>query len=111
VAATYPPPPGVPGGASLLALAAWATQARQVLASALQGRLNVTGELALANATETVLEDPRLSAQSVLHLDALTPEAAGLRWYALPEDRQTGRWVIRHDLLGAGRVVRYAILG
>lgn len=108
--ASYPPPPSVPGGASLLSLTGWATRAREVISGVLAGRLNVTGEVLLADGAVTVLEDPRLTTQSVLHLDALTAAAAGLSWHALPADRGTGAWTIRHPA-GAGRVVRYAILG
>ncbi len=108
--AAYPPPPSVPGGASLLSLTGWATRAREVLSGVLAGRLNVTGELVIENTGFTVLTDPRLSPQSVLHMDALTAAAAGFAWHALPADRGAGEWTIRHGS-GAGRVVRYAILG
>ena len=109
--AGYPTPPPVPMDGSSGSILQWARQIVSVLQGVMQGRVNITGEVTLAAGTETVIKDPRLSSQSVLHIDALTPSAAGLAWHALPADRSKGEWTIRHEAGPAGRTIRYAVLG
>ena len=90
----------VPASLADAADAGWVARIARAVSGLLQGKLNASIAVTLANgATATTIKDPRISASSVLLLQPLTAHAAALAFaapYVLTSAQQSGQVTFNH---------------
>lgn len=84
----------------------------RVINSAVAGNLNVVGDVMLASGTtETVIKDPRISAQSLFHYQALDAAGAALIPSIWLKARGVRQATIGHAAPGADTWIEFAVIG